>query len=374
MKLLYVGTHFCPADTLSRLFLLGSELCFLDRPSVTFGDWGTVGSDSYMRGLSFGPSPVPITVLKPASGPAHELHQAYVLADLDNPDFVRSVFEGLRSDDVFAERLLQPAGNYGDGRTGVDIRRLLVADTGLPMGKLGLEQADGSLMYKPETPEGRRAIFRSLVVDVSIQITSALLMADKVEALPVADDVTLPKLLALRASSSRYVGGTPAIAPFLGLGFARSVIPDEILKNIEFKGIFAYREKTKDLYDAWNVELRSVAAKIGEAELSHPAETIQAIIASELAPRIREYENEMASARDALFGNIVKGLARWELPTLSLSYVANLGFAGALAVFAAGAQATIPHIVDFVQARRDVTRKHAVSYFVGLTRGPCDQN
>jgi hypothetical protein len=223
-------------------------------------------------------------------------------------------------------------------------------------------------MYRPDTAEGRVAILRTLAVDVSIQITSSLIMADEADALPVADDVTYPKLLALRASNARYVGGTPAIAPFLGLQFVQSVMPDELLRKIEFTGVFDYREKTKDLYDAWNVELNRVSAKIGEADLARPVETIQSIIASELAPKIKEYENEMASARDALFGSLIKGVAKWELPTLSMSYVANLGFAGALAAFAAGVQATVPHVVDYVQARRNIKRKHAVSYFVGLNK------
>jgi hypothetical protein len=118
MKLLYIGTHFCPADTLSRLFILGSELCFLDRPSVSFGNWGTIGADSYMRGVSFGKSPVPVTVLKPPSGAAKELYHPYVSADLDNPNFIRTVYEGLKSDSLFAERVLQPKANYGGAITG----------------------------------------------------------------------------------------------------------------------------------------------------------------------------------------------------------------------------------------------------------------
>jgi len=369
MKLLYVGTHFCPPESIARLFLLGTELCFLDRPSVTFGNWGTIGADSYMRKVTFGDSPVTISVLKPPSGPAHELYQPYVLADLENPEFLAAVFEGLRSDVIFAERMLPPKANYGDGRTGVEIRKFLMEDGTLPKAPLDLEQDKPDLMYKPETAAGRRLTFRALVVDISVQVTSALLMADEASALPVADDSVLPKLLALRASNPKYIGGTPSIAPFLGLEFARSVIPDELLRKLEFKDIFEYRRKTKNLYEAWNVELISAAAKIGDVELLHPGEAVQKIIATDLAPKVKEYENEMVTARDALFGNVVKDIAKWELPTLSLSYIANLGYAGALAMFAAGAQATIPHIVDFVKERRAATRKHAVSYFLGLTQG-----
>jgi hypothetical protein len=69
-------------------------------------------------------------------------------------------------------------------------------------------------------------------------------MADEADALPVADDSVLPKLLNLRASNSKYICGAPSIAPFLGLEFACSVIPDELLRKLEFKNIFEYRRKT----------------------------------------------------------------------------------------------------------------------------------
>ena len=70
-------------------------------------------------------------------------------------------------------------------------------------------------------------------------------MADEIDALPIADDATYPRLLTLRASSSNYVGGTHSLAPRLGLEFVRAIIPDEALRKLGFKGIFEYREKSK---------------------------------------------------------------------------------------------------------------------------------
>jgi len=69
MKLLYVGRSSCSADTLARLFLLDNELCFLDRPSVTFDRWGTMGHASPLRLLLSGQLPVDISGHEPQSGP-----------------------------------------------------------------------------------------------------------------------------------------------------------------------------------------------------------------------------------------------------------------------------------------------------------------
>jgi hypothetical protein len=320
VKLLYIGTHFCPVDSLARLLVLGDELVFLDRPSVTFDNWGTIGAQSYMRRYSFKGSPVTVSVVEPASG----LYESYVQADITNPAFVKAFLDGLKSDDAFAERFLPPDANYGDGRNGVDIRRLLVADESLYDVALDLSRDDPSLMYKPEMPEGRRAVAKTLIVDASVQVTSALLMADEIDALPIADDVTYPKLLALRASSSNYVGGTHSLAPRLGLEFARAIIPDEVLRKLDFKDIFEYRNKSKDVYKGWNVEISKTAAKISESDLKDLDETIRKLIATELLPKVLEYENELVSIRDKLFGDLIKGVSTWEFPTISIAYFANL--------------------------------------------------
>ena len=276
--------------------------------------------------------------------------------------------DGLKSDDVFAERFLPRDANYGEGRNGADIRRLLVTDQSLYDVTLDLSQDHPSLMHKPETPEGRRAVAKMLIVDASIQVTSALLMADEIEALPIADDVTYPRLLALRASSSNYVGGTHSLAPRLGLEFARAIIPDEALRKLNFKGIFEYREKSKDIYKAWNIEINKVSAKISDSDLKNPEETIQKLIATELLPNVREYENELVSIRDRLFGDLIKGVAKWEFPAISIAYFANLGFAGAVTAFATAVGAAVPHVVDYVSSSRAAVRKHAVSYLIGLSK------
>ena len=84
-------------------------------------------------------------------------------------------------------------------------------------------------------------------------------------------------------------------------------------------------------------------------------------------PKVGEYENELASIRDKMFGDLIKGVATWEFPTISLAYFANLGFAGAVAVFACALKGTVPHVVDYINSRRAAHRKHAVSYLIGLS-------
>ena len=160
-----------------------------------------------------------------------------------------------------------------------------------------------------------------------MQITSAQLVADDIDALPISDDETFPRLLALRASSPKYVGGVHVLAPLLGLEFARAVIPDAALRKIDVSGILDYRRKSSDVYKAWSATINE-CVEIADAEMQNPNDAIQKIIKTELMPKVGEYENELAAIRDKMFGGLIKGLATWEFPTISVAFLANLGFAG----------------------------------------------
>lgn len=159
------------------------------------------------------------------------------------------------------------------------------------------------------------------------------------------------------------------------------MIPDAALKRLKVPDIISYRENSKDIYEAWNVEIGKAAAKIADADLRNASEAVKKIVDVDLLPRIREYENEMISVRDKLFGDMIKNVVAWEFPAISVGYIAHLGFTGALEAFAAaanaaavagavsaGAKALVPPLVDFVASRRAAKRKHAVSYVVGLAR------
>ena len=67
-------------------------------------------------------------------------------------------------------------------------------------------------------------------------------------------------------------------------------------------------------------------------------------------PKAREYEGELVSIRDKLFGDLIKGVATWEFPTISIAYFGNFGFTGAVAAFE-GSSATFRGLCTF-KARR----------------------
>jgi hypothetical protein len=48
------------------------------------------------------------------------------------------------------------------------------------------------------------------------------------------------------------------------------------------------------------------------------------IIVTEVRPRLLQFRLDMASARDKLFGDLIKTVAKWQMPTMSLAYLAGL--------------------------------------------------
>ncbi len=108
MKVIYSTSAASDVDTLKRLLLLADEIAFLDRPSVIFRNWGTVGSPSPMRRFEGTHGPVTISVHEPPSGPAEYAYKEYIGSDVTNAAFRQAFFEGFKADESFARVRLMP--------------------------------------------------------------------------------------------------------------------------------------------------------------------------------------------------------------------------------------------------------------------------
>jgi len=209
MRLLITGYHVPSLPTLKRLILVADEIGFLDRPSVTFQNWGTIGRVSDIRQFKVEDSPITISVHESPSGPAEGLYLPYISADLRNHTFLQVVFEGLK-EDSFAWKFIQPMGKHGaDGTLGTELRQDLLSDPSLPAQNLDDDDIKAVFTAKCGTVEHRRALFKMTAAQASIAITSSLAITAQTGLAPVSGDSHLCRLLALRTSDTAYLGGTP---------------------------------------------------------------------------------------------------------------------------------------------------------------------
>jgi hypothetical protein len=366
MRVIYSGGTICSFETLQRLILLADEIGFMDRPSVTFGNFGTVGTESAFRSMKTEDAPIRFSVFAPPSGPASELYRRYVDSDLQDPAFIRTVLDGVRRDAVFRSRVIQLSANYGWG-TGQQIIDALAEDATLYEGAYSLDR-DPKLMYVPDTPEGRRQTLGVLLLEASIHTTNALLVAEAAELSPVSDDPYFCQLLALRTSAAHYVAQPVSLASVLGLAVAKSVLPDESLAQLKIPDLFEFRRSAKEQYAAWSNEIERMSLRLREVAPDRISAETARLMLTDVQPRMDQLRRELEDARDKLFGDLFKNVTRWEVPTLSLSYIAGLSLPIALGAFAGALTPAIPAVVDYFVQRRAIVRGNSMAYMVGLSK------
>lgn len=366
MRVLYSGGTICSFETLQRLVLLADEIAFMDRPSVMVGNFGTVGRESEFRQFRIDDAPIKFSIHAPPEGPRKDLYLRYVDADLKNTHFIRTVLDGLKADGTFQRRLVQLEANYGWG-TGRQVLAELLKDPTLYDGEYG-SPTEPKLLYVPDTSAGRRQTLGTLLTEASIQVTNALIVAEASQLSPVSDDKYFCQLIAMRASEVEYVFQPASAASLLGLAIAKSVLPDEAVSRLKIQDLFEYRSSAKDAYAAWSVEVDRLAQRL----LDIPSDRFDAeaakLIVTDIRPRMLELRLEMASARDKLFGDLVKTVTKWEMPTVSLAYLASLSLPTAIAAFAGALAPVVPTVVDYYVQRRNLVRRNSLSYLVGVSK------
>jgi hypothetical protein len=74
----------------------------------------------------------------------------------------------------------------------------------------------------------------------------------------------------------------------------------------------------------------------------------------------------MESARDKLFGDLIKKVLTWQVPTLSLSFLVGLDTLSAIVAFVGAVSPAVPAIVDYFVKRKDVSYGNSIAYLIGL--------
>jgi hypothetical protein len=366
MRVVFAGNSFCDFRTMQRLVLIADEIGFIDRPAVTFGHkWGLIGHAADIRRYNTRDLPIVFSAHEPPSSMEVTLYERFAEADMNNPSFIRTLADGLAHDELFARKFIQFEADYA-GVTGRQIRDALVGDGSLACGTYA-DPAATDVMMDVATAEGRQQIFKVHLIEASVHVTSAMFIAERTGLTPVTNDPFFARLIALRAGDSAYIGSAHNISAPLSLAVASAVVPDSALDELNLGALLEYRAAARDAYHAWSTEIDRLAALIAETEAEKVQERITRLIATDVAPKVLQYQNEMATVRDKLFGDLIKRLTTWELPSLSLAYVADVSFAKALAVFAAAAVPAIPAVVDYFQSRRTVRRNNAMSYLIGVS-------
>lgn len=364
MKLLFSGSHRIDSTSLKRLLLLAEEIDFMDRPSNSFGNFGTVGIDSPVRTLLplFKDRPIKVDVLTPPSGAPLGLQEKYLETDLMDLNFRRKFLKGLLKDPPFMFDHISPEGNYGSGIKGREFIKALTQDEEF----LTCPMNTGNLTELPwviDNKESLKETLRTLLCDISIALTNAMVLANSTGLSPLANSKTFADLLTLRFSNTAYTGGVTSKASLLGLKIIESVIPDSVLKEISFDDVLHYREASKDIYDAWIVDVNKYSTDLEDIPYDEAVSRIPLILSKEIQPKIQNYKNEMKSVAEKLFGELFKR-ATYIGGGIMIHSLSGLSSAGAITAFFSSL--AIKDVVDYIVQNRKVKREHAITYLLEL--------
>ena len=115
------------------------------------------------------------------------------------------------------------------------------------------------------------------------------------------------------------------------------------------------------------MELNKIAASMDAIDLATVQTELPRLMATEIAPEVQAYRSEMKAIADRMYGDILKRIVTWQVPTLALGILGNTNLIQAVGAFAGAlVPALAPAVIDYVQARTQAKRTHAISYLVDL--------
>lgn len=346
MKLTYSDSPEIDELTFKRLLLLSSELTFVERPSIQLADnFGTVGIPSGIKGLvkEFEGSPIKLIVDEPPNSTFNsDFYRKYFEKDLQNPDFLEIIFDGI-SEDWIHDHNFDPQSNNNTGEF-QDYRNWILRN------KEFIKDHDIVNVPKPDQPfrittqDEALFAFKILAAEQSLRVSSVTHICTKYESSPTSINPFLNKLISLRLSSNVYNNRTFKSRQ-LGLKLMDCIIPDEALLHIHWSDLLIFRERTKDYFDNWTVEVNKLETSLFENDLSITDQDVIRLFDTDINPRLRELRNEIKKIRDERYANILKTIKNTVISTLALGTLSSLSIPGALVSFI-GSNLKTPKLTD----------------------------
>jgi hypothetical protein len=366
------------APTLKKAILLFDELHFMDRPSFTFGSFGTVGVESPLRRLdaAFREGGVPLFVHGSPDGPVSGTLLEEIKVDIDDPLFLKRFQDGLTSSPTFRQLQIQP-GNYGpfgneqnvaDKLIGVDLVKGLKSH-----GRASDLFLDERIrVFDLATPVG---CAKQLVVDAafcSAKLNFALKIGAERGFLPLADASPFGDLLGAKyARAINRLDSVKNKIKVTDLTFAifDELISPERLEKLTFEQIIRYRKASENAREQFLEYLSALQAKQADIVVDGDyAGAIKTIVTTEIIPAARDFKNRLDAIGDDLFGAMAKGVAAGAAAFIgsSMSIFGDLSWDKILTFAAAGAAYMVKASIDTILADRAARRECSISYILSL--------
>jgi hypothetical protein len=375
----YYPSMVADSATLKKAILLFDELHFVDRPSFTFGNFGTIGTASPLRAYeaSFRENGVPLYVHTPHGGPVQGEFLEQVRADVNDLEFLKRFQRALTKSLIFRDHQVAP-GNYGEVGNQEDVTRELGrvnVDTDLsryatPMDLVSDDKVQ-HFRFKTDTERAKGLVTHALTC--SAMINFALNVSQREGITPMADAAPYQDLLGAKyARAARLLEKTDFRIQMTDLSFAifDELVPAERIGPLSFKDIVNYRKESEKAREAFLEHLSALQTKQGNvAKNGDYSGTITGIIDTDIIPAARAFKSEIDSVYDKLFGNLAKDALKYlGGGSAALQLLGDLSWPHLLSLTGVAGAALGATTIEAMLGIRSAKRECAISYLLGLDK------
>jgi hypothetical protein len=375
-SVLYYPDFWADYSTLVKEVLLFDELHFMDRPSMTFGDFGTIGAASPFRQVeaSFREEGVPFFVHPAPMGPVRSEWYDDVKADVNDPEFLKRFQNGLRRSPAF-RRLQVVPGNYGEyGNEESVAQKLMAVDLSADLktheSPMALFEDSTIRHFDLSTPVGCAKQLIADAVTCSAKLNFALKAGTRQGFLPLADANPYGDLL-----GAKYARAVEKLEPaknklqVTDLSFAifDELIPAARLEALSLKDAVRYRKASEKAREEFLEHLGVIQTKQASVGIDGDYRgTIDKLIDTEIRPAVRTFKNKLRSIDESLFGAIAKGVVGGAGGSSVVTLFGDLSWQRILAVGGAAVAYVTNALIDAYLAERAAKRECSISYILSL--------
>jgi hypothetical protein len=363
--------------TLKKTILFFDEIHFMDRPSFTFDNFGSIGMASPLRAYeqSFRENGIPLFVHQPNDGPVWGEFLKQVEADINDDRFLKSFQQGLKNSETFRNIQIS-RGNYGAVGNETDVARHLVdVDLDLLFSEHGLPSEimrDKSIPYFAfNTP---LEAFKNLIVSAamcSTKMNFALNLSAPQAFTPLADAAPYADLLG--AKYSRTMRSNASINTKISITDLSFAIFDELITSdhfdeMTFGEIVDFRKRSESARIEFLEHLSVLQVKQGKIGADGDYKgTVTQLVQTEILPAVRTFRKKLNAIHESLFGNLAKGaLGALAAAGAGLSFFGDISWTGLATVVAPAAAYVGKAAIDAKIAERSAMRECAISYVLSL--------
>lgn len=377
INVIYYPDMSVSETTLKKAILFFDEIHFMDRPSLTMNNFGTIGVVSPLRQYEelFREAGVPLFVHGVQGGRISGDLLEHVNSDINDMLFLDKFKEGLQTSPAF-RNLHIPFGDYGEAGNAEDVfHKIAQVDLSLLGKHLPVDAllADGKIKpFDLSSPLGCMKHLVFMAALCSAQMNFAFIEGAKNGFIPLADIAPYGNLLGARyARAIHRLDSAKNCIQVTDLSFAifDELISSKCIEKLSMKDVVKYRKISENAREEFLEYLSLLQAKQTNAIVNGDyLDTINRLISTEIIPAARNFKNKLITINEAFSGALAKGVIGGIGGSNIIQIFGDLTLEKILLLGGVAGTYILKAAIDNYLAERATNRECTISYILSLDK------